>query len=87
MTPLQLALTSEKEMDNYLENTTSKDIIKDILAYSNADRTVIATACLQGLISSNNNAGGASTFLPLSEQAELSVKYSDELIKALNKQH
>ena len=78
MTRLQLALTSNEEMDGYLEFNTSQEVRQDILAYSNADRTVIATSLLQGLISQNySNAEG---------NIQEALRQTDMLITALNKQ-
>ncbi len=84
MTPLQLALTSEIQMDLYLEEYGSEQIIKDILAYSNADRTVIATAAMQGILS--NSSDWNEDQINVDWVSRNSVKYADALIAELNKQ-
>jgi len=83
MTPLELALTDVEEMNGYLETTTTEDIIKDILSYHNADRTVIATSVLCGLSSAwlNENVIGWSRQALVKE----SVLFADFLIAELKK--
>ncbi len=49
-------------------------------------RQIFAMEAMQGLISSNNNNGNASAFMPIEEQANISVCYADALIEALNKE-
>lgn len=85
MTPLQLALTSESEMNNYRTKTTNLEMIRDIKNHSNADRTVIATAALSGLCAVNNK-GSFSTLEEAHEVlADQSVLLADALIKSLKK--
>lgn len=100
MTPLQLALTSVDEMDAYIEGVHTVQLIADIKAYSNVDRTVIATAInsnLAGayyLMSDHQRActqrewlkeyGGNAT--PAEATASDTLKFTDALIAALNKQ-
>lgn len=87
MTPLELALTSPDKMDWYFDSTPASRIISDIVDFAkyNADRTVIATACLQGLIATNANNGMASAYGPTTEQADIAVDYADALIERLKK--
>lgn len=90
MTPLQLALTSNKNFIEYLEATRTENIIKDIKAYSNADRTVIATAVLQGMLASGCYMGDNSQYLSDIKNEAIprckdAVAWTDALITELNK--
>jgi len=85
MTPLELALTSEEKMEAFLELSSIKDIIDSIKEYHNADRTVIATSVLCGLVSGNDNHGLQCNYGPIEEQTQLAVKYADSLIAELKK--
>jgi len=85
MTPLELALTDVEEMNGYLEITTTEDIIKDILSYHNADRTVIATAAMQGLCALPNKGTFGSHEEGWAAIAKHSVDIADALIAELKK--
>lgn len=83
MTPLQLALTSNEEMDEYLEFNTSQEIRHDILTYSNTDRTIIATAAMAAWIGADGIGNSDASDEGMAERA---VKCADALISKLNKQ-
>ena len=84
MTPLQLALTSKQEMDAYLDQYATSEIIEDIKAYSNVDRTLIATAAMKGILS--NSPDWSDSDHNLDWVSNAAVKFSDRLIASLNKQ-
>lgn len=85
MTPLQKALTNETKMESYLLRTDTKEIISDIKAYHNADRTVIATAAMQGLCALPNKGTFGSHEEGWAAIAKHSVDIADALMAELKK--
>lgn len=80
ITDLEKALQSTEMMDAYLELNLTSDIIREIKEYRKSDRTIIATAVMQGMCANPNVYRGQHDKL-----AREVTMITDALIAELNK--